>query len=217
MRRKILYNILNEWRDEDMDDSPIDLDDDIDIERDSSDMDNEPNLDDDEFALSTSNTKEDILYPLKKNAHAKKLWDNFNSSQQDVVMKILEWINETRQYCFNNPENSYTFYFKNFEKYYSSQIAIGLVKDEENENEYAINGYSLFIKVCERYSDEYEWLNIAYPTPKGNKLGYYDAYDCEVSLDMNPDNDENICLAVELYNDVIVIEKNIDKGLYTYE
>ena len=103
----------------------------------------QPNLVDDEFALSTSNTKEDILYPLKKNAHAKKLWDNFNSSQQNVVMKILEWINETRQYCFNNPENSYTFYFKNFEKYYSSQIAIGLVKDEENE--YAINGYSLFM------------------------------------------------------------------------
>ena len=199
-----------------MDDSFIDLDDDMDIEHSSSDMDNEPNLDDDEFALSTSNTKEDILYPLKNNTHAKKLWDNFNSSQQNVVMKILEWINETRQYCFNNPENSYTFYFKNFEKYYSSQIAIGLVKDEENE--YTINGYSLFIKVCERrYSDEYEWLNMAYPTPKGNKLGYFDVYDSEVSLDMNPDNDENICLAVLLYNDVIVIEKNIDKGLYTYE
>ena len=198
-----------------MDDSPIDLDDDMDIEHSSSDMDNEPNLDD-EFALSTSNTKEDILYPLKKNTHAKKLWDNFNSSQQNVVMKILECINETRQYCFNNSENSYTFYFKNFEKYYNSQIAIGLVKDEENE--YVINGYSLFIKVCERrYSDEYEWLNMAYPTPKGNKLGYFDVYDSEVSLDMNPDNDENICLAVLLYNDVIVIEKNIDKGLYTYE
>ena len=56
MRRKILYSILNEWRDEDMDDSPIDLDDDMDIEHNSSDMDNEPNLDDD-FALSTSNTK----------------------------------------------------------------------------------------------------------------------------------------------------------------
>ena len=126
-----------------MDDSPIDLDDDMNIEPTSSDMGDEPDLDDDDFALSTSNTKEDILYPLKKNAHAKKLWDNFNSSQQNVVMKILEWINETRQYCFNNPKNSYTFYFKNFEKYYSSQIAIGLVKDEENE--YAINGYSLFM------------------------------------------------------------------------
>src|SRR5574344_333472 len=54
MRRKILYNILNEWRDEDMNDSPIDLDDDINIEQDSSDMNNEPNLDDDEFALSTT-------------------------------------------------------------------------------------------------------------------------------------------------------------------
>ena len=54
MRRKILYSILNEWRDEDMDDSPIDLDDDIDLEPISSDMDNEPNLDDDEFALSTT-------------------------------------------------------------------------------------------------------------------------------------------------------------------
>ena len=39
-----------------MDDSPIDLDDDMNIEHGSSDMDNEPNLDDDEFALSTSNT-----------------------------------------------------------------------------------------------------------------------------------------------------------------
>src|SRR5574344_747657 len=54
MRRKILYNILNEWRDEDMDDSPIDLDDDIDIEPTSSYMSDEPNLDDDDFALSTT-------------------------------------------------------------------------------------------------------------------------------------------------------------------
>ena len=37
-----------------MDDSPIDLDDDMDIERDSSDMSDEPDLDDDEFALSTT-------------------------------------------------------------------------------------------------------------------------------------------------------------------
>ena len=54
MRRKILYNILNEWRDDDMDDSPIDLDDDMDIEQDSSDMSDEPDLDDDDFALSTT-------------------------------------------------------------------------------------------------------------------------------------------------------------------
>ena len=54
MKKKILYSILNEWRDEDMDDSPIDLDDDMNIEQDSSDMDNEPDLDDDEFALSTT-------------------------------------------------------------------------------------------------------------------------------------------------------------------
>ena len=54
MKRGILYSILNEWRDEDMDDSPIELDDDIDIESTSSDMDNEPDLDDDEFALSTT-------------------------------------------------------------------------------------------------------------------------------------------------------------------
>ena len=53
MKKRILYSILNEWRDEDMDDSPIDLDDDMNIEQDSSDMDNEPDLDDDEFALST--------------------------------------------------------------------------------------------------------------------------------------------------------------------
>ena len=37
MKKKILYNILNEWRDEDMDDSPIDLDDDMNIEPASSD------------------------------------------------------------------------------------------------------------------------------------------------------------------------------------
>ena len=54
MKKKILYSILNEWRDDDMDDSPIDLDDDMDIERDSSDMSDEPDLDDDEFALSTT-------------------------------------------------------------------------------------------------------------------------------------------------------------------
>ena len=54
MRRKILYNILNEWRDEDMDDSPIDIDDDMNIELTSSDMSDEPDLDDDEFALSTT-------------------------------------------------------------------------------------------------------------------------------------------------------------------
>ena len=50
MKKRILYSILNEWRDEDMDDSPIDLDDDMNIEQDSSNMDNEPNLDDDDFA-----------------------------------------------------------------------------------------------------------------------------------------------------------------------
>ena len=80
---------------------------------------------------------------------------------------------------------------------------------------YSIYNYK-YIKVCERrYSDEYEWLNMAYPTPKGNKLGYFDVYDSEVSLDMNPDNDENICLAV-LYNDVIVIEKKILIKVYIH-
>ena len=72
MRRKILYSILNEWRDDDMDDSPIDLDDDMDIEHGSSDMDNEPNLDDDDFALSTTNKKlekydiKDFMTSIKK-------------------------------------------------------------------------------------------------------------------------------------------------------
>ena len=62
MRRKILYNILNEWRDEDMDDSPIDIDDDMNIELTSSDMSDEPDLDDDEFALSTTvNNTRDII------------------------------------------------------------------------------------------------------------------------------------------------------------
>ena len=54
MRRKILYNILNEWWDEDMDDdSPIDIDD-INFELTSSNMDNEPDLGDDDFVLSTN-------------------------------------------------------------------------------------------------------------------------------------------------------------------
>src|SRR5574344_3082933 len=66
MRRKILYNILNEWRDEDMDDSPIDLDDDMDIEHGSSDMDNEPDLDDDDFALSTTQKTSYEYFPKTK-------------------------------------------------------------------------------------------------------------------------------------------------------
>ena len=55
-----------------MDDSPIELDDDIDIEPTSSDMDNEPNLDDDDFALSTTNKKlgkydiKDFMTSIKK-------------------------------------------------------------------------------------------------------------------------------------------------------
>ena len=54
MRRKILYNILNEWWDEDMDDdSPIDIDD-INFKLTSSNMDNEPDLGDDDFVLSTN-------------------------------------------------------------------------------------------------------------------------------------------------------------------
>ena len=56
MRRKILYNILNEWRDEDMDDSSIDLDDDMNLEPISSDMDNEPDLEDDEYIISQNNS-----------------------------------------------------------------------------------------------------------------------------------------------------------------
>ena len=63
MKKRILYSILNEWRDEDMDDSPIDLDDDMNIEPISSDMDNEPDLDDDDFALSTQKYN-NILYDV---------------------------------------------------------------------------------------------------------------------------------------------------------
>jgi len=63
MKKRILYNILNEWRDEDMDDSPIDIDD-MDLEPTSSDIDNEPDLDDDEFAISTTNEKNYISSPL---------------------------------------------------------------------------------------------------------------------------------------------------------
>ena len=66
MKKKILYSILNEWRDEDMDDSPIDLDDDMDIKHGSSDMDNEPDLDDDDFALSTTQKTSYEYFPKTK-------------------------------------------------------------------------------------------------------------------------------------------------------
>ena len=65
MRRKILYNILNEWRDDDMDDSSIDLDDDMNIEHGSSDMSDEPDLDD-EFALSTTQETSYEYFPETK-------------------------------------------------------------------------------------------------------------------------------------------------------
>src|SRR5574344_64611 len=65
MRRKILYNILNEWRD-DMDDSPIDIDDDMNIELTSSYMSDEPNLDDDDFALSTTQETSYEYFPETK-------------------------------------------------------------------------------------------------------------------------------------------------------
>ena len=61
MKKRILYNILNEWRDEDIDDTPIDVDDDMDLEPISSDMSDEPDLDDDDFVLTTGNNK---LYPI---------------------------------------------------------------------------------------------------------------------------------------------------------
>lgn len=61
MKRRILYNILNEWRDEDIDDTPIDVDDDMDLEPISSDMSDEPDLEDDDFVLTTGNKK---LYPI---------------------------------------------------------------------------------------------------------------------------------------------------------
>src|SRR5574344_2398851 len=66
MKKRILYNILNEWRDEDMDDSPIDLDDDMDIEPTSSDMTDEPDLDDDDFALSTTQETSYEYFPETK-------------------------------------------------------------------------------------------------------------------------------------------------------
>lgn len=53
MKRKILYSILNEWRDEDLDDLPIDLDD-LDFEPTSLTMTDEPDLEDDDFVLSTN-------------------------------------------------------------------------------------------------------------------------------------------------------------------
>ena len=81
MRRKILYNILNEWRDEDMDDSPIDidLDDDMNIEHGSSDMDNEPDLDDDDFALSTTFHKKSYIIKYLYNIYT------FNNKYQGNV------------------------------------------------------------------------------------------------------------------------------------
>lgn len=56
MKKRILYSILNEWRDEDMDDTSIDLDD-MEFEPTSSNMSDEPDLDDDEFVLSTQSDK----------------------------------------------------------------------------------------------------------------------------------------------------------------
>src|SRR5574344_3004270 len=66
MKKRILYNILNEWRDEDMDDSPIDIDDDMNIELTSSYMSDEPDLDDDDFALSTTQETSYEYFPEKK-------------------------------------------------------------------------------------------------------------------------------------------------------
>ena len=93
MRRKILYNILNEWRDEDMDDSPIDLDDDMNIEPTSSDMSDEPDLDDDDFALSniTSNKSDYIILSdeilLKKGYCPYSLEDPFHYDINELTEK----------------------------------------------------------------------------------------------------------------------------------
>ena len=95
MKKSILYNILNEWRDEDMDDSPIDIDD-MEFEP-SSNMDNEPDLDDDEFVLSTNvNTNtffDDLVNFINKDLfledyHVKK----DNKSIQGVYVKYTQKI-----------------------------------------------------------------------------------------------------------------------------
>ena len=49
-----------------MDDSPIDLDDDMNIELASSDIDNEPDLDDDDYELSTTQKTSYEYFPETK-------------------------------------------------------------------------------------------------------------------------------------------------------
>jgi len=106
MKKRILYNILNEWRDEDMDDSPIDIDDDL--QPTSSDMSDEPNLDDDEYILSTTKSKS------LKNINSPKFLHNLinlilSLNKKDYVeyTTLLNEINEKHNeysfsFCFSN-------------------------------------------------------------------------------------------------------------------
>ena len=116
MKKRILYNILNEWRDEDIDDTPIDIDDDIDLEPISSDMSDEPDLDDDDFILSTTGNNNDfthiittengvemgirypkqefffnmydVLHPFRRTPHKMK---DLKDTWSTVLSQIIEW------------------------------------------------------------------------------------------------------------------------------
>ena len=106
MKKKILYSILNEWRDDDMDDSPIDLDDDMDIEATSSDMDNEPNLDDDDFALSTTQ-KTSYKYFPETREELKEIV-RMEIEKQGGVDVNLNMIDTSKITDMNNMFNKYT-------------------------------------------------------------------------------------------------------------
>ena len=107
MRRKILYSILNEWRDDDMDDSPIDLDDDMDIEPTSSDMTDEPDLDDDDFTLSTTQKTSYEYFP-ETNEELKKIvrMEIMKQGGVDVDLNMIDTSKITNMnYVFFNCES----------------------------------------------------------------------------------------------------------------
>ena len=106
MKKKILYSILNEWRDEDMNDSPIDLDDDMNIEPTSSDMSDEPDLDDDEFALSTTQKTSYKYFPETREELKEII--RMEIEKQGGVNVDLNMIDTSKITDMNNMFNKYT-------------------------------------------------------------------------------------------------------------
>ena len=141
MRRKILYNILNEWRDEDMDDSPIDIDDDMNIELTSSDMSDEPDLDDDEFVRSniTSNKSDYIILSdeilLKKGYCPYSLEDSFHYNINELAEKWTKLFDKILNYALlistkNKPYWSNDSVLNDCIKQFFSNIDISLLNIE---------------------------------------------------------------------------------------